>query len=112
MTGRDRVALFVVALATGCEPVPSLTFENASADADADADAEAGADADADAGDGGCPSAVPPGAALCCGPTPCYGTMCNPSNCFNCNCTSHQICCFKANNTLGCTSEMALASCH
>jgi hypothetical protein len=108
MKGRALAALSVVVLVAGCEAVPSLSFEDGGPEAGDDATA---ADAgDAGSGEAGCPAVLPPGAALCCAATPCYGTTCTPNACFNCRCKPGEICCLKG-NSLACGPSNTLASC-
>ena len=108
MTGRTLVALSIVALAAGCEAVPSLRFEGDGGDGGAD-DGSTQSDA-SDAGTG-C-QRTPTPTACCNGLIPCYGNQCLEAGacaneCSMCHATDR--CCPKTNGTLGCVAAMSMS---
>ena len=97
-------ALLVVASATACEDVPSLTYATVDGGADAppyDGGADGGEATDA-AIEAGCPGPNPPlGASVCCGSVACSGNCANRCSDCETQCTSPgTFCCAKTNNVL------------
>ncbi len=109
MALRGRIApvalLGFAALAplAGCAAVPSLTFETDEGGTADAGDAARASDAPASPGDAGCPDLVPPGAVVCCGPIPCFGSFCNATNCAACAaCAPTETCCPRNANSAQC----------
>jgi hypothetical protein len=89
----------LLVLCSGCEAVPTLTFEGPGEDA-----------ATADGG-GMCPSTSPQNA-TCCGSmntVPCYGPYCSGTNCASgCDkCAAPDICCSRSANNVVCLANAA-----
>jgi hypothetical protein len=94
------MGVFAVALAMGCEAVPTLTFVDDGGDDAQDAAQEDAAATDA-ASDAGCPQSPPSGASVCCGAVGCEGLCSTQCGLCASKCTMPgQYCCAKTNSVM------------